>query len=177
MIFSSDPSVWLKDLFIDAGMSYSIASFFSILAIIFSIAVISWLSNVITKAIILRVVTRIVKRSKTQWDDIFLEQKVFTRLSHLAPAFVIWYMSGWALKSFVSCIQLSSNKMLKVGDWITIPKRDVDGVVTDITLNTVKVQNEILEHLLAIMPQFELKVFQSPSGHDLIELSATNQGV
>jgi miniconductance mechanosensitive channel len=31
--------------------------------------------------------------------------------------------------------------MLKPGDWITMPNRDVDGIVTDITLNTVKVQN------------------------------------
>jgi miniconductance mechanosensitive channel len=31
--------------------------------------------------------------------------------------------------------------MLKIGDWITIPGRSVDGLVTDITLNTVKIQN------------------------------------
>ena len=29
-----------------------------------------------------------------------LEQKVFTRLSHLAPALVIWFMAGWALKAY-----------------------------------------------------------------------------
>lgn len=45
------------------------------------------------------------------------------------------------LLGLVASIQLSADKMLKVGDWITIPKRDVDGVVSDITLNTVKVQN------------------------------------
>jgi miniconductance mechanosensitive channel len=32
-------------------------------------------------------------------------------------------------------------------------------------------QNEILEHLLAIISEFELKVFQQPTGHDLLELS------
>jgi miniconductance mechanosensitive channel len=45
------------------------------------------------------------------------------------------------LLGLVASIQLSADKMLKVGDWISIPRRDIDGVVEDITLNTVKVQN------------------------------------
>jgi miniconductance mechanosensitive channel len=45
------------------------------------------------------------------------------------------------LLGLVASIQLSADKMLKVGDWITIPGRQVDGNVTDITLNTVKIQN------------------------------------
>jgi miniconductance mechanosensitive channel len=45
------------------------------------------------------------------------------------------------LLGLVASIQLSADKMLKVGDWISISKREVDGVVSDITLNTVKVQN------------------------------------
>jgi len=31
--------------------------------------------------------------------------------------------------------------MVSIGDWITVPKYNADGVVIDITLNTVKVQN------------------------------------
>ncbi|MFO7843557.1 MAG: mechanosensitive ion channel [Bacteroidales bacterium] len=42
---------------------------------------------------------------------------------------------------FVSSIQLSANKMLKPGDWISMPGRNADGVVQEITLHTVKVQN------------------------------------
>jgi miniconductance mechanosensitive channel len=45
------------------------------------------------------------------------------------------------LLGLVASIQLSANKMLSVGDWITIPAREIDGTVTDITLNTVKIQN------------------------------------
>jgi miniconductance mechanosensitive channel len=45
------------------------------------------------------------------------------------------------LLGLVASIQLSVNKMLSIGEWITIPGRDVDGTVIDITLNTVKVQN------------------------------------
>jgi miniconductance mechanosensitive channel len=42
---------------------------------------------------------------------------------------------------FASGIQLSVNKMLAPGDWISLPKYDIDGTVIDIALTTVKVQN------------------------------------
>jgi miniconductance mechanosensitive channel len=42
---------------------------------------------------------------------------------------------------FVGGIQLSVNKMLAPGDWITMPRYDTDGTVIDIALTTVKVQN------------------------------------
>ena len=42
---------------------------------------------------------------------------------------------------FAAGIQLSVNKMLVPGDWITMPKFDTDGTVIDISLTTVKVQN------------------------------------
>jgi len=42
---------------------------------------------------------------------------------------------------FVAGIQLSANDMVRIGDWIEMSKYGADGVVTDITLHTVKVQN------------------------------------
>lgn len=42
---------------------------------------------------------------------------------------------------FVAGIQLSSNHMLRIGDWIEMPSRGVDGDVIEIGLTTVKVQN------------------------------------
>lgn len=42
---------------------------------------------------------------------------------------------------FVAGIQLISNRMLKQGDWIEMPKYGADGDVTEITLTTVKVRN------------------------------------
>jgi miniconductance mechanosensitive channel len=45
------------------------------------------------------------------------------------------------LLSFVAGVQLTSNDMLRVGDWIEMPQVGADGDVVDITLHTVKVQN------------------------------------
>ena len=43
--------------------------------------------------------------------------------------------------SFTAGVQLSSNDLLRVGDWIEMPQVGADGDVIDIALNTVKVQN------------------------------------
>ncbi len=42
---------------------------------------------------------------------------------------------------FVGGMQLSLNDMVRLGDWISMPKFGADGEVLDITLTTVKVQN------------------------------------
>jgi len=42
---------------------------------------------------------------------------------------------------FVASIQVSVNDMVRIGDWIEMPKYNADGDVIEINLNTVKVQN------------------------------------
>ncbi|NLB61554.1 MAG: mechanosensitive ion channel, partial [Clostridiales bacterium] len=46
-----------------------------------------------------------------------------------------------SILGFVAGIQLASNDMIRVGDWIEMPKYNADGDVIDIALNTVKVRN------------------------------------
>lgn len=45
------------------------------------------------------------------------------------------------IMSFVASVQLSSQDMLRVGDWIEMPALNADGDVIDIALHTVTVQN------------------------------------
>lgn len=42
---------------------------------------------------------------------------------------------------FVASIQVSTNDMVRIGDWIEMPKYQADGDVIEINLNTVKIQN------------------------------------
>ena len=46
-----------------------------------------------------------------------------------------------SLLGLVAGIQLTANDMVRVGDWIEMPKYGADGDVIDISLNTVMVQN------------------------------------
>ena len=58
-----------------------------------------------------------------------------------AMAAVLMLVFRDAILGFVASIQLAANNMVKHGDWITVPKYNVDGTVQDITLTTVKIQN------------------------------------
>lgn len=46
-----------------------------------------------------------------------------------------------SLVGLISGIQLSWNDMLRPGDWITMPSKNIDGVVFEVSLNTVKIRN------------------------------------
>lgn len=46
-----------------------------------------------------------------------------------------------SLLGLTAGIQLAANRMIEVGDWITMPKYGADGNVLDVALTTVKVQN------------------------------------
>lgn len=45
------------------------------------------------------------------------------------------------ITGLVAGVRLTSNDMLQKGDWITVPKSGIDGIVEEMTLTTVKVRN------------------------------------
>ncbi|MHC1480870.1 mechanosensitive ion channel family protein [Frateuria aurantia] len=55
---------------------------------------------------------------------------------------------------FVAGLQLSTNDMLRVGDWITLPSAGVDGHVLDIGLHAVKVRN--FDQTIVTIPTWKL---------------------
>lgn len=83
---------WLEAL----GLSPYYSHIFSVGLILFAIVILSWTANYITKNLILIIVSKIIGRTKNKWDDVFLEKKVFQRLSHLAPILVIYMTIGYA---------------------------------------------------------------------------------
>ncbi|WP_321518199.1 mechanosensitive ion channel domain-containing protein [uncultured Bacteroides sp.] len=59
-----------------------------------------------------------------------------------------------SIMGFISGIQLSANNMLRPGDWITMPKYNADGIVLEVTLNTVKVRN--WDNTITTLPPYAL---------------------
>ncbi|MCF7810583.1 mechanosensitive ion channel family protein [bacterium] len=200
-----------------------------------SVLLLSILHYFIIKKIILKIVNKLVKKSKVEFDDILLKNKVFHRLALLIPvfiiynfayvftgfedlikrlstAFIVWIavlivtgllktISEYAIRiefkgyvgirsyvqianiilyvlgiifgiavligkspllllsgigamtavllfvfrdtilSFLASLQISSFDLVRVGDWIEVPKYNADGDVIDIALYTVKIQN------------------------------------
>lgn len=62
-----------------------------------------------------------------------------TGLSALSAVLLIVFKD--TLLSLVASVQLTSNDMIRVGDWIEVPQQNADGEVTEILLHTVKVRN------------------------------------
>ena len=56
--------------------------------------------------------------------------------------------------SFVSSIQINSNDLFKIGDWVEAPQFGADGDVVDIALHTVKIQN--WDKTISIIPTHKL---------------------
>ena len=54
----------------------------------------------------------------------------------------------------VASVQLSSNDMVRIGDWIEMPKYGADGDVVDVTLHTVKVRN--WDKTITAIPAYQL---------------------
>ena len=55
---------------------------------------------------------------------------------------------------FVASIQLSSNDLIRIGDWITMKKFGADGDVIEINLNSVKIQN--FDKTITTIPTYKL---------------------
>ena len=56
--------------------------------------------------------------------------------------------------SFISSIQITSNDLFKVGDWVEAPQFNADGDVIDIALHTIKIQN--WDKTIAVIPTHKL---------------------
>jgi miniconductance mechanosensitive channel len=252
MFESFEPGQILKEFLADTGMSARLVTWLTAVIMIILVAVTAWLSKVISRAIIVKVVSVWVRRTKTPYDDIFLESRVFHTLALIVPGVVVWYIASWMLHDhliwltfvrrcseiyiviasvltvnafvqawhsiyltlpvsegrpikgyvqlvkalviiagilvstsilfrvsvtsviaglgvasaallivfkdtllgLVASMQLSNNKMLSLGDWITIPGRNIDGTVVDMSLHTVKVKN--FDNTILTVPTYAL---------------------
>ncbi len=212
----------------------------------------AFLANYLAKRIIVRVVDRAVKRTPWTWDNDLAENKVFLRLSHLAPAFIfnslgrsvfesfettyhilgtavavyviivilmvfsavlntirqtleksprgqeipikgffqaiklvviiigvvlvlsfifgespVFFLSGIgamtavlllifrdAILGLVAGVMISVNQLVRIGDWVEMPGNGADGVVTDVSLTTVKVRN--WDRTITTIPSYDL---------------------
>ncbi len=54
------------------------------------IALLAWLTKLLTRNILMRVVEKFTRRTSTDLDDVLLDKGAFERLSHIAPALVIY---------------------------------------------------------------------------------------
>lgn len=71
-----------------------------------------------------------------------------------ASAAILMLVFKDTILGFVAGIQLSANDMVRPGDWITLPSGGANGIVQEITLNTVKIQN--FDNTISTVPPYTL---------------------
>lgn len=71
-----------------------------------------------------------------------------------AAATVLMLVFKDTILGLVAGIQLSANRMLKTGDWVTIEKLGINGIVQKVSLTTVKIQN--FDNTISTVPPYTL---------------------
>lgn len=71
-----------------------------------------------------------------------------------AASAILLLMFKDVIMGFVASVQVTTNDMVRIGDWITMPKYGADGDVIEITLTTVKIQN--FDKTISTIPTYAL---------------------
>lgn len=124
-------------------MLYSLLSFFSLLDVVLNLSRrFPFTAHLPLKGIVqgIKLISAIVVGILI--ISLLLGQSPAILISGLgAMAAVLMLVFKDPILGLVAGIQLSANDMLRLGDWLEMPKYGADGAVTDIGLTTVKVQN------------------------------------
>ena len=80
----------IRDWIIGQGLDLSAANLLARALVFVLILIVSVIAYWLAKHFILKGLAAIISRTATQWDDMILKEKVFSRLAHLAPAIVIY---------------------------------------------------------------------------------------
>ena len=137
-------------------MLYALLSLFSLLDVIYNVSQ----KFTIMSDIPLKGIFQGVKLI----SSIVIGIMIVSRIIGQSPAILISGLGAMAavlmlvfkdpILGLVAGIQLSANRMLKLGDWLEMPKFGADGAVTDIGLTTVKVRN--WDNTITTIPTYAL---------------------
>lgn len=102
--------------------------------------------------------------------SIIIDRSPLTLLAGLgATSAVLMLVFKDTITGLVAGIRLTSNNMVRKGDWITVSKTGANGTVEDITLSTVKVRN--FDNTIVTMPPQKLIEDSFQNWHGMEESS------
>ena len=83
---------WLIDHFISLGINAFYSELLTILILLVTILILSVFLDKIIRLVLLKGFNSIARKSKTDWDDLLIENKVFAAIAHIAPVLFIFYL-------------------------------------------------------------------------------------
>ncbi len=76
----------------------------------------------------------------------------FTAMGAMSAVLMLVFKD--TIMGFVASVQVTTNDMVRIGDWVEMPKYGADGDVVEITLTTVKIQN--FDKTITTIPTYSL---------------------
>jgi len=86
----------LNDLFRDLDFLELYARLTAVMVTIVALFVVAMIVHWITKILTVKIIHRLVEKSKTDWDDYLLKRNVFQSMSHLTSALIFYYSSNFS---------------------------------------------------------------------------------
>lgn len=80
----------------------------------------------------MRLVGRIVKKTKNDWDDIFYDKRVFNGLAHIIPALIISYSTDFILAEYPKVVHL-------IDQWVLVYIFIIVSLVINRVLNALEI--------------------------------------
>jgi len=95
---------WLTGWLIGLGVEETSTMYLKLVILLFILFILSYITNLIVKKILIRSIRLVIKKTKNIWDDSLVENKVFITLSHIAPAIVIYLTAPYIFEDFTGAI-------------------------------------------------------------------------
>ena len=80
---------FIYDLLIERGLSESTAKYLNMLALLIALLIIAFVVDFITKRILWRFSSGVAKRTKSNFDDILISNKLPRNIAHIIPLFIL----------------------------------------------------------------------------------------
>ena len=90
----------LRDFLVHQGFDDGFSRWLTLNAEIVLVLVLAILANMLAKRIVVRGAAALIGKTTTSWDDVLIEHRVIQRMSHLAPALVVYHFALPVLENY-----------------------------------------------------------------------------
>ena len=80
---------FIYDFLIDKGLSVDTASYLNMLALLFIVLIVAFTIDYITKRLLWRFSSGVAKRTKTNFDNILIDNKLPRNVAHIVPLVIL----------------------------------------------------------------------------------------
>lgn len=95
-----DGTHFFTEQLLKLGMTETASNWLSLVLLGFLLVVLCLLADRISRLVMVRIITTLARKSKTEWDDILVEKKFFSAVAHLAPVLLIEILVPLFFKDF-----------------------------------------------------------------------------